>query len=46
MSVSGPALGGVLIATGGVGATYAVHIMLIALASLSLLPLRVPTTQQ
>jgi MFS family permease len=42
-SVSGPALGGVLIATGGVGTTYAVHIVLIALASISLLPLRVPS---
>jgi MFS family permease len=40
-SVTGPAIGGVLIAIGGVGAAYAAHVVLVAIAMLSLLPLRV-----
>jgi MFS family permease len=39
-SVSGPALGGILIATSGIGATYVAHLVLAALATLTLLPLR------
>jgi MFS family permease len=39
-SVTGPALGGLLIATGGVGAAYLGHIVLVAVAMLSLIPLR------
>src|SRR5579864_3931796 len=41
-SVSGPAVGGLLIAAGGVGAAYAGHVVLVAIATLSLVPLRVP----
>jgi MFS family permease len=41
-SVSGPAIAGVLIALGGVGAAYAAHALLVAMAMLALLPLRVP----
>jgi MFS family permease len=40
-SVTGPAIGGVLIAIGGVGAAYAAHVVLVAVAMLSLLPLHV-----
>ncbi len=40
-SVTGPALGGLLIATGGVGAAYVGHVALIGIALLSLVPLRV-----
>jgi MFS family permease len=41
-SVTGPALGGVLIAVGGVGHAYAVHAVLIGVAMLTLVPLHVP----
>ena len=41
-SVSGPALGGILIAVGGIGAAYAGHLLLVAIAALSLVPLQVP----
>jgi MFS family permease len=41
-SVTGPALGGVLIALGGVGHAYAVHAMLIAAAMITLAPLHIP----
>jgi MFS family permease len=44
-SVSGPALGGVLIALGGVGQAYLVHAALVALAMLALVPLRVPAVK-
>jgi MFS family permease len=40
-SVTGPAIAGVLIAIGGVGAAYTAHVVLVAVAMLSLLPLRV-----
>src|SRR6516164_2174702 len=40
-SVTGPAIGGVLIAIGGVGPAYAAHVVLVAIAMLSLLPLHV-----
>jgi MFS family permease len=39
-SVTGPALGGLLIATGGVGAAYVGHVVLIGVAIVSLVPLR------
>jgi MFS family permease len=39
-SVTGPALGGLLIATGGVGAAYVGHVALLAIALISLIPLR------
>jgi MFS family permease len=39
-SVTGPALGGLLIAVAGVGAAYAGHVVLVAIAILSLIPLR------
>ncbi|HEY2595471.1 MAG TPA: MFS transporter [Chloroflexota bacterium] len=39
-SVTGPALGGLLIATGGVGAAYIGHVALLAVALVSLIPLR------
>jgi MFS family permease len=39
-SVTGPALGGLLIATGGVGAAYIGHVALLAIALVSLIPLR------
>jgi MFS family permease len=41
-SVTGPALSGVLIATGGIAATYSAHLLLVAVATVALLPLRVP----
>jgi MFS family permease len=41
-SVTGPALGGVLIALGGVGQAYVVHAALVALALLALVPLHLP----
>jgi MFS family permease len=41
-SVSGPALGGVLIGFGGVAQAYAVHAALVALALIALVPLHVP----
>jgi MFS family permease len=40
--VTGPALGGVLIALGGVGAAYIGHVVLVTVAMLTLLPLKVP----
>jgi MFS family permease len=40
-SVMGPALTGLLIATGGIGAAYSVHLVLIAIAIVLLVPLRV-----
>jgi MFS family permease len=40
-SVTGPAIGGVLIALGGIGAAYVAHVVLVAIAMLSLVPLRV-----
>jgi MFS family permease len=40
-SVTGPAIGGVLIAIGGVGAAYVAHVVLVVIAMLSLAPLRV-----
>ncbi len=39
-SVTGPALGGLLIATGGVGAAYICHVVLVTIAMFSLIPLR------
>ncbi|MBV9579675.1 MAG: MFS transporter [Chloroflexi bacterium] len=39
-SVTGPALGGLLIATGGVGAAYVAHVVLVGIGLLSLIPLR------
>ena len=42
-SVTGPAIGGILIAVGGVGAAYAGHVVLVAIATLSLLPLKIPS---
>jgi MFS family permease len=41
-SVAGPALGGVLIALGGVGQAYAVHAVLIGVAMITLVPLHIP----
>jgi MFS family permease len=41
-SVTGPALGGLLIATGGVGAAYVGHVVLVGVGLISLVPLRVP----
>lgn len=41
-SVTGPALGGVLIAVGGVGHAYAVHAVLIFISTLTLVPLHIP----
>jgi MFS family permease len=41
-SVTGPAVGGLLIATGGIGAAYIGHAVLVAVATLSLVPLHVP----
>src|SRR5438552_304127 len=41
-SVSGPAVGGGLIAWQGIGAGYAVHFVLILLSMLTLAPVRVP----
>lgn len=43
-SVTGPALGGVLIATGGVGLAYAAHAVLCIISLLTLLPLRLPAS--
>ncbi len=40
-SVTGPAIGGVLIALGGVGAAYVAHVVLVAIAMVALLPLRI-----
>jgi MFS family permease len=37
--VTGPALGGLLIATGGIGAAYICHVALVAVAMISLIPL-------
>jgi MFS family permease len=39
-AVTGPALGGLLIAISGVGAAYVCHVVLIGIAMLSLIPLR------
>jgi MFS family permease len=41
-SVTGLALGGVLIALGGVGRAYAVHAMLVGVAVFTLVPLHIP----
>lgn len=41
-SMTGPAIGGVLIATGGISAAYVAHAVLVAIALLSLLQLHVP----
>ncbi|MDQ6669567.1 MAG: MFS transporter, partial [Chloroflexota bacterium] len=41
-SVSGPALGGLLIALGGVAQAYAVHAVLVGVALIALVPLHVP----
>ncbi len=41
-SVAGPALGGVLIALGGIGQAYAVHALLIGLSLITLVPLHIP----
>jgi MFS family permease len=41
MSVSGPAVGGVLIASGGVAAAYAAHVLLVLIAMLALAPLKI-----
>ncbi len=38
--VTGPAVGGLLIATGGIGAAYICHVVLVAIAMVSLIPLR------
>jgi MFS family permease len=42
-SVTGPTLGGILIASGGIGAAYVGHVVLIVVAILSLIPLRIPS---
>jgi MFS family permease len=39
-SVTGPAVGGLLIALGGVGAAYVAHVALVVVGMLSLIPLR------
>jgi MFS family permease len=44
-SVSGPALGGLLIALGGVGQAYLAHAALVVLALIALVPLRVPAVK-
>lgn len=44
-SVTGPALGGVLIALGGVGQAYVVHAALVALALVALVPLHLPAVK-
>jgi len=44
-SVTGPALGGVLIALGGVGWAYAAHLALTGTSMLMLLPLRLPNAR-
>lgn len=41
-SVTGPAIGGLLIALGGIGHAYAVHAILIGLAMITLVPLHIP----
>jgi MFS family permease len=41
-SVSGPAVGGVVIAAGGIGHAYVVHAVLVTVGVLSLLPMHVP----
>jgi MFS family permease len=41
-SVTGPALGGLLIALGGIGHAYVAHAALVALALIALVPLHVP----
>jgi len=41
-SVTGPAIGGVIIALGGIGGAYIAHVLLVAIATLSLWPMRVP----
>ena len=45
-SVAGPALGGVLIALGGIGHAYAVHALLIGVALITLVPLHIPSLKQ
>ena len=44
-SVTGPALGGVLIALGGVGQAYVAHAALVALALIALVPLHLPAVK-
>ena len=39
-TVSGPALGGLLIAVGGVSSAYGAHVVLVAIGALGLIPLR------
>jgi MFS family permease len=41
-SVTGPAIGGLVIAAGGIGAAYTTHVVLVAIATLSLFPLHFP----
>ena len=41
-SVTGPALGGVLIALGGIGQAYAIHALLIGVSLITLVPLHIP----
>src|SRR5579864_9231681 len=42
-SVTGPAVAGVLIASGGIGAAYVGHLALVVIAILSLIPVRMPS---
>jgi MFS family permease len=44
-SVTGPALGGLLIAAGGVGHAWAAHTLLVAISALAVLALRIPSTR-
>jgi MFS family permease len=44
-SVTGPALTGLAIVVGGIGLAYAIHAGLIAVAMLTLVPLRIPTVK-
>ena len=44
-SVTGPALGGLLIASGGVGHAWAAHTLLVAISALAVLALRIPSTR-
>jgi MFS family permease len=41
-SVTGPALGGLLIALGGIGHAYAIHALLIGVSLITLVPLHIP----
>jgi MFS family permease len=44
-SVTGPALAGLLIAFGGIGDAYAVHVFLVLIALVSLIPLHIPAVK-